>query len=568
MAENIVLESIKARMKRFEVARGQRERWDQEFNQAYRFMMPNRLLLVEATNQRQTNTGETNRGENRMDEIFDPTGIEALQAFANNIQTSLMPAFQRWAELEVNDEIKNLTGPFFTQFGEINDSTIDQIRDQLLTANKLLFLHFEKSRLSQVVHEAFLDVGISTGVIVLDAGERLDDDPLKFQAVPANQIIIEGGPDQTLSNFWQPMHVRARDIPLKWPKAKFSDKLQRQINNDPDSFVDLIQSSLHYPQNPPENRFYFSVVVQKGNEEIITEWRTHDPYIAFRASKSPGEVYGRGPALTALPFVRVLNKLGEFMLRAQQLRAYPIFQVEDTSDINPYTLKIEPASVVPVSSEMMRSGGGIRALDLGRPPNDVREDIQEMRFRVREMMFANPLGPTGLPNKTATEATLINTNWIRKNAGFFSRLAVELFPQLINKSLHVLTEKGIIQPLQINNQTIPLTIDGLFVKLKFNNPLARLQDQEELEAIVQALEFAQRAFGQQEGVLAFNIGELSEAVSHRLKVPQDLINEAFKNSTLVRGLKAIMNQPPQAAQAPSAPGGGSAGIPPTPGVSP
>lgn len=561
MTDTITLESLDERMKRFQAALDRRERWNQEFEQAYRFMMPNRLQLTES-NLRNTSSGEVNRGEARMEEIFDPTGIEALGAFANNLQTSLMPAFKQWAELVANEQMKSLSASFVERFGEISDATMDSIRLQVFEATKTVFMYFESSRLPQIIHESFIDVGISTGVLFLNEGPL--DNPLQFEAVPANQVIIEGGPQQSLENFWQPMREKGRNLLLRYPKAKLSAKLQQRITRDPEGFIDIIQASLSYPQNPEGFRFYFSVIVQDDTEEIITDWRDQDPYLAFRGMKSPGEIYGRGPAFTALPFVRQLNKISEFMLRALQLQSYPVFQVADTSDINPFTLRIEPGSIIPVSPQMMQLGGAIQRLDTGPPPVMPIEYMKELRILIKDIMFANPLGPAGLPNKTATESTLINNNWIRKNSGFFSRIAVELFPQLISKSLHILTKKGIIPLLKINNESVPLRIDNRFVKLKYDNPLAALQDQEDLEAIEKALQFSVGALGP-EALATFNIGELPETVYRKLKVPENIINEKFKTSVVVKNIENTLNQAPPTAPPPSAPGGGNAGIPPVPG---
>ncbi|NIT58482.1 MAG: hypothetical protein GWN00_20310, partial [Aliifodinibius sp.] len=60
-------------------------------------------------------------------------------------------------------------------------------------------------------------------------------------------------------------------------------------------------------------------------KEIFFEWRELNPWIVFRFTKSPDEILGNGPALTALPKIRMLNDLMEFVVASAKFTAYPAY---------------------------------------------------------------------------------------------------------------------------------------------------------------------------------------------------------------------------------------------------
>lgn len=545
MARDFVLESKEERFERFQDAVTRRQRWDHQFNQAYRFMMPQRLVLND-DNFTGTSSLTATRGDPRHQEIFDNTGEDSLFSFADNMQISLMPSFTKWAEIDLVENA-DLPDHIERKFGKIDKSGRDDIKKQLSRATNTLFHYFDFSGLENKANEAFLDLGISTGVMMVNQGDFKN--PLMFSAVPANQVIIEGGVDESLANFWRPVRMAGRNVKLKWPRAKIDGKLAETIKNDPNAFVNLIEGTLFYPQNPEGKQFYYFVMTEDGMTEILTEFRPFDPWIAFRGRKSPGEIYGRGPAMIALPFVRTLTKLSDFMVQGLEFQSVPIFVASSTADINPYTMFIRPGSIIPVDSTLTPREA-ITRLDTGSNATLPFEVIQNLQMIIKEIMFANPIGPSGLPNKTATETTIINNNWIRKNAGFFGRVIKEFFPPLINKSFTILHSMGLVPLIDVNGIKIPIdTQNGLF-KLKFTTALEDLQDEQDLQAIARAFQMNTEMMGQ-EGALSFNIEELPITVSEKNQVPKELINYEWRQSPVVNGVKGTLQgqqMPPQQTQ--------------------
>ena len=554
------VESLEERKSRYSNAVYEREKWSQEFDQVYRFMLPNRLPLAEDSVST-FNAGYVNKGADRTKEIWDPTGTESVITFANNMQSTLMPDFQRWAEIDISDNIEDLPPSYTDKYGKIDKKTVDSIRYQLDKINEILFEQFQKSNLSQVINESFTDLAVGTGVIMINAGDI--DNPLEFYSVPANNVLIEGGTNDCLKNIWRPLSVRARNIKNLWPKASIPKSLEGIIKRTPDEIVRLVDGTLYYPTNDKGYQYYYFVMDEEGKNEIYSEWLDMDKWIAFRGYKSPGEVYGRGPALTALPYVRQLNVIMEMVTKGLKFSLVPAFLARDTSEINPWTLSIEAGSIITVGDNGPLHEQ-ISRLDLGVSPEYPMKIIDMMQMTVKEIMFTNPIGPHTTPNESATKVKILANEWIRKNQGFFNRLSTELFPQLINKSVHVLQKMGSLPKLKVNGIECPLDTNNLMLKLKFTTPMAKIQDEDDIQAIEQGIMFLQNMFGPQnitEALLSLNVEKVPETVFRKLGIDNELVNPDFATSPLIKSLKNVLNinpaaqgqQGPQSAAAPGNP---------------
>jgi len=535
------VQGLKERYTMYEVAVGRRQLWQEQFAQGYRWLMPYRLPLI-SNDPVALNTNPQQRGKERNDHIFDPTGEQSVYAFANNIQMTVMPPFTHWAKVQVSDEIiqwadaQNTPPAFETVYGPITSDTIASMKDQLEHINKTIFAFMNSSKLEAIINECFQDLAISMGVLLINEGDL--DNPLRFESIPANNVIIGSAGSGDITNVWRPITIDAKNILHRWPNAVLSQNLQRKVDNSPNEEIQFVEGTITYPNNPEGFKYYYFVMTIGGEEEILCEWRDIFPWVIFRGTKAPGELYGRGPGLMALPMVRVLNRTVELNLRGLQFSTIPLFVYSNGMfNVNPYTFTMQPGA-------LLEAPNGVNPRDAissitGESPDYALEYIQNMRAMIQEIMFANPLN-LGQQTKTATEAQIINNQWVQKNAGFFSRMSLELFPPLIDKVLYILTKKGAIPQVDINGVKRDVRIDNILFKLNYNSPLAKLQAMKDVQNIEQAVQFAANTFGP-EGLVTFHIGELPIEVYEKLDVPSNLINYDFKDSPIVHQILQTVN---------------------------
>lgn len=529
---------------RYQYALAQRQLWSNEFDQAYRWMMPNRLPLTDNNNGQFVTLNSMTRGQDRMASIFDSTGIESIYAFANNVQMTLMPPYTKWGLVATGDSIMKLPQEYIDYYGPITQKTVDDIKKQLEDFNEILYIEFGKSKFEAVINECLQDLAVTMGVLLLHEGTL--DDPIIYDAIPANQIVIETGAHGEIVAVWYPITVPAWTILERWPDAQLPNDLMSLIDNNPQQPTRIIIGTVLYPDAQEGQQIYFYVTLDDSKTEIYCEYLDQFPWIIFRGSKSPGEEYGRGPALTALPFVRELNKLSEYMLKGLQMQAYPILLMTGQMDRNPYTFSLDPGSII-------WTPPGLKAADAASSLTGGRVDlplqwVKDMQALIKEIMFANPLNLLSTPEKTATEANIINNNWIQKNAGFFSRLALELFPPLFNKTIHILTKKGVLPKIMVNDIPVEVRLDNVLFKLQYQSPLAKLQDQLAAQNIIQGSQALASLLGNPQWLLSVNVEKFPQTLLEKFNWPAQLINYNFGTDyaqpIIAQIQKLIGGQPP------------------------
>lgn len=532
MSKGKFVESPQKRFERYNNAQSRMDLWRGLLENAYRLTIPNREDFLVRDNI---------PGRVKADEIFDATGLLGVQAFANNMQTILMPPFRRWAKLIPGEEIP--------------DNRKQEVEEQLQSINQILFRFIDQSNFAQVINESLQDLSVGTGVLIINEGTN--QQPFDFLAVPISHVAFEAGAKNQLENFWRRLEVPARQIKRLWPNANLSSKMSLTVQNSPEVKVCLIEGTIFYPENEEGSQYYYYVQEEGSKTDIITEFRPFSPWIGFRFGVSPGEIVGRGPVLTALPSIRVLNKMVEYMIRAAKFRAYPAYMAHSTSVVNPYNMVVEPGSIIPVDSSM---GTPIQPLAVGGDPQFAALEINELQAMVRQILFADPLPPNPVPNQTATEISIRQQNWIRQSGASFGRLTVELLDPLVKKCLEVLTRKGLIPSIKV---------DGKQVSIQYESPLLDIQSQEDVQRVQQWLQNLQITYGQF-SVLALEAAKypawLAEKMSVDLKLVQSPATVASAFQALQADIKAQLTQQQQQAQA--APGVPAAEPAEAPGIPP
>jgi hypothetical protein len=539
---NIFRETTDQILDRYDDNVGRTQRWQAKLQDAFRLVIPNRSDIIGANSDSIVGGARFERGEDRFKDIFDTTGPEAVQEFANNFQLTLMPPFERWANIEIVDDIQELPEAFTREFGKISDETLNDIKTQLDNNMEILFRYLNDSNFSQATNEALQEYAVGTGAVILNENEDFND-PLDFQSASITKIVFDEGPNGTIKNVWRNLHVQNRNIMLKWPNAELPDNVRNTINNNPDKFTDFIEASLYYPQNPEGFQYYYSIILKGERKEIFFEWRELNPWIVFRFTKSPDEILGNGPALTALPKIRMLIELMEFVVASAKFTAYPAYTAPSSNEMNPYMLRIEPGTIIPIGPEFAGSDI-IRPIPQSNSRAVLNEYVMNAKQEIKDILFSNPLPPANQPSETATLTNARLQQWLQKNGGAISRFGVEFTKNVINSVAHILTKKGIIPLININGKRIPMTLNSRLLKLSLSNPLAKGKKQEEAAAIINAVQFAQQSFGGLEGLLTLDIGRFPEEYFDSINLPQRLINGDFKNSPLVQQIQNSIQQQP------------------------
>jgi hypothetical protein len=497
-------EGVVALMKRYEVAKQHRSSWETHWKECYEYALPQREVFDQYTEGAKKNT-----------KIYDSTALIGTQRFASRLQSTLVPPFKKWAKLSAGVNIPSEVA------GKI-DKQLEQVTDTL-------FSYISQSNLATEAHEAFLDLAVGTGALLLDEGEG--DDLLKFTAVPLKELLVEDGPHGTIETVFRRHEHPARNIKQVWKKGKCSTAVMEMMENKPDELVPIIEATVYNP----DKKVYEYVIIEENTKHVVFEdYFEVSPWIVFRWSKVAGERYGRGPIMTALPDIKTANQVVKFVLKNAEKEIVGVYTAVDDGVLNPWTVNIKSGAVIPVAAE-----GSLSPLQSGGNFNVSELILQDLRENIKKALFHDQLGPMEGPTKSATEVSIRQQELMSDIGSSFGRLQMEFINKLIKRAIDILQRNGKVAPIKVGNQE---------VEIKVISPLAQQQDMDEVNKLAQFVQFAMMV-GEDAVRVGLDLEAFPEHIAKLLGVDPDLVRDKQEREAMKQQMQeeAAMAQAAEAA---------------------
>lgn len=507
-------------LKRQEKADARKEEWRTIYEECYEFALPQRNLYNGYYEGRTA-------GQNKMARVFDSTAINSTQRFANRIQSALFPPYTAWCQLEPGNEI-----PMERQF---------ETRQALQIYTERMFDVIKQTNFDLAISEFLLDLCVGTAVMLVQPGDA--DAPVRFIPVPQYLVSLEEGPHGTVDNVYRKLRIRGEAIQRQWPDAVLPPKLQEKIDQKPDEEIDLVEATIY---NVEEELYCYHLIWPKDKmaNDLVYRTMTISPWIISRFMKVPGEVYGRGPLVTALPDIKTLNKVKELVLKNASLAVSGVYTAADDGVLNPQTIKIAPGAIIPVARNGGPQGESLRPLRSATDFNTSQLVINDLVMGIKKMLYDDSLPPDNMSARSATEIVQRMKELSQNLGSAYGRLITEAMTPLVRRILYVMDEMNIID--------LPLNVNGLEVKIVPTSPLAQAQDMEDLEKVLQFAQIAQ-AFGAA-GQITVNQEAMLDYVATKMSVPMALLNSPEQKDMIMQQMQAQMQQAQQG-QMPAPPEG-------------
>jgi len=480
----------------------QRQVWLSHIREVYDLFLPQRAPLFDAV-----------KGGKRITQVFDSTPMRALKKFASRLHLTLVPPYRRFARLVPGRHVR--------------EDERHGLARELEQQTEVLFQYLSQSNLATEVHEAILDCGVSTGAMLIQPGPP--EQPIRFRAVPPMELILDEGPGGSVEDVFRCRKLKARLLKREWSDYRFSTQTAQLASEKPETEVEIVEATVY----DVGRRHWEYYVVERGQRHVAV-YRTmrESPWIVFRWSVVSGEVYGRGPAMDALPDAKTANRVVELILRNAALAVAGVYKAMDDGVLNPWTVRLVPGGVIPVASpeslQPLQTSHDFRVSEL------VLADLRENILRT---MLAQDLGPPNEPQRTATELILRNQELMRDAGSSFGRLQQELVGKLIQKAVGILRDRGVLPPI---------VVDGREVDVEFEGPLARAQDEDDVMAFATFLEVA-GALGPEPLHAALKADDAVAWVARKIGVSEELLRTAAERAALkakiAEAAQAVTGQP-------------------------
>ena len=493
--------------------------WHDLLDDAYEYFLPNRNLF-----------DDFSTGQRKMDRIFDSTAIEAIQQGASKLQENIAPIWGSWATFTPSTSVVNLLNS-----GEY-DVSEEEIRANLEQQAVIVFDYINRSNFGTQFFEHALDLLIGTGTLRIDEDES-DDMPIIFNAIPQKGIAFEEGPHGSIETHWRRFTVKARNLKRMWKGFKASHTVKNLIDNQPDADVEISEGVVYIPSS----RTYYGCVWVTAEDRISwqEDFGKSSPWVTGRYSKVAGEIRGRGPAIQALPDVRSLNKVKEFVLQKAAIDLSGMYTATDDGVTNPYNIVISPGVVIPVGSNNS-SNPSIQRLDTGTNLQLAQFEMNELQNSIKRALFNDLRDPTG-PVRSATEIAIDSRELAKRIGSAFGRLQTEVLVPILKRVVHILTRRGLLQPIQL---------DGRDIEIKFLSPLAKAQDGEDIINVQQAVQFVLQNAGPDQAKIGFKLEDFGTWVAGKTGMPAELVRTPTEKAQIIQAGAEAAQQGLATSQAP------------------
>jgi hypothetical protein len=382
--------------------------------------------------------------------LLDSTASDGCRVMASALVSGATPSNSRWFGLHVEK----------TDFA--GKAWLDDVAEALWRV-------IHNSNYDSVAFEGMLDLVIG-GKFILFIEEDKERDSLNFELWPVAQCYSAaskvGGKIDTV---YRRHGMSAEQAVNRYGIEKVSEAIAKAYYDSPDQVFEFIQAV--YPRRMymrgaklPKNLPIASCHVEVATKKIVLESGFHEmPLVVPRWMLIPGSHEAVGPMFEALPDVKTLNKLIEFVMTNADLAIAGMWIAEDDGVLNPRTIRIGPRKVVAANSV-----DSMKPLTPGSKFDVAVMEIERLQSAIRKVLMADQLTPQDGPAMTATEVH-VRVEMIRQILGpVYGRLQAEFLQPLVERCLGIGFRAGWFT-------APPDSLQGEEMSVRYISPLARSQ---------------------------------------------------------------------------------------------
>jgi len=420
---------IRTVLERFQEMQGRRASWEPAWQDLLDYVLPSRAPV----------NGSGTPGEQRTERQFDGAPTRFMRRLASWLMGQMTSPAERWFALVAkgieDDQV---------------DAWLDASADDLYAA-----LH--ASNFYAEIAEAYADL-ITLGTCGLFVDERPLTGPgfngLVFRTLAPGEYWLDENAQGEVDTVFRRLMLTPRQAALKFGKEKLHSSVQDELKGEGAQSESLYLHAVHRRDDPQlggktragdrssGNSPWVSVYLDHGNEHVVASGGFRDQRLfAPRWSKASGELYGRGPAMEALPDIKTLNTLVRYGLEGLILSVYPPWLFPDESLIG--RLRLTPGAHNVYDPE---TGGEIRALQ-GR--GDFRVEVakeQELRQAIAQAFLDDVLGAREQGAVTATEILDRRERRQHLTGPAVARIQSELLDPLVSTAWLMMFRAGAFGP--------------------------------------------------------------------------------------------------------------------------
>lgn len=439
MTESLAKE-VKERWDRLD---DERSTWKSHWEEVAEYVYPQRMGF----------TGPRPNGEKRGAKILDATGTVAHELLAAGLHGMASNPATTWFGLRMADPKLN-TDAVREWHGDC--------RDRMFAA-----MHAPGAGVTTHLHELYLDyAALGTGIMWI--GRSAITGRLQFSTRTLAECVIDENADGTVDTVvrtWKPTVRQAvqrfgLDALSEATRKKFAD------GKTAEKITILIAVFPRADRDPGKvdgrNKPFAHVIVEPDAKHVIEDDGVDEfPYAVPRWSVAAGEIYGRSPAMMALPDIKMLQSMTRDLLKAANLAVNPPLTVRSESTLG--RISIGPGGLI-----YYRGDQAPTPLAVGANFPITLEMIQDVRQRIMQAFFVDQLQMIGDADMTATEVMQRTQERMRLLGPVLGRMEAELLGPTVDRVFGIMARHGGLAPA-------PDEVIGRLQTVEYVSPIAQAQ---------------------------------------------------------------------------------------------
>lgn len=448
-----------------------------------------------------------------MNRQFDSTTPNGVMKLANRLLSDLTPPHDDWIYIE--------PGPVLE--ASQPKSQLEALQKELDSVARIANMVANQGELVSARGAAFLDLIIAGMGVLLNLEDPENDIAVvSSQCVSQAEVAIEKDAKGRLCGVYRKRSIKVSQIKSQWPDAEIPSEITSMQGKNKDAEIELMEatykneSRLRGQNIPPWQ--YLVLFSPSGRDpvELVRRGYNENPWTILQWIVLPGSYYGPGPVLFALPDIRVSNKIVEMMLQNAALALSGTYLVRDDGVVNPDNIQITQGAMIPVGTTGGPLGASIVPLETGRN-FDLSELLKgEYQMRIKKWLFDNGLPPLdGSPRSAAEIINRVRELTQDLGAGI-GRLSGDLV-DYVRRIVGILVRSGVV-PFDIK-------LDQFTLKVQINSPLARAQQLQKVETVINWLQMVLSIGGEQALQIVAKLPETLAWIGDQMGVPSELMND-------------------------------------------
>lgn len=290
---------------RYDGLKADRATWETHWQDVADFLMPYKNSI----------TRSQHPGQRRNDDITNDTATQDNDKLASGIFGFLCPPKEQW---------------FLFNATDLELQEMEEVQEYYNKVSRLVMEALYASNYALQMHEDLQDLGaFGTSCLHIEKGSKK---PLRFKSIPIQNFVMAENADGEIDTVLQKFKLTARQLAQKFKYKDLSAKTRKIIDKggpEMDKKIDIIhavmpRSDLTKGKITSDNLPIMSMYVEVDAKKIIENGGYHEmAYIAGRFMKSSDETYGRGPGITCLPRVKMVNRMGYTIIRNGEKQVDP-----------------------------------------------------------------------------------------------------------------------------------------------------------------------------------------------------------------------------------------------------